>query len=223
MNLFIAFCLAVAPAETPSSTREGLQPLHDLIGTWRCTSTPNSSRDAQKGFWTESLDVQWQFRGKEAWLVLRFDKGKHYTHGELRHDATAKQFHLTLYTHKDEKKVFQGQLDRRVLTLSRTDGEQEHQFVLTLLHSNRFLYREEIRPAGRTFFTRLYQAGATKEGEPFAAGTGKPECIVSGGLGTSAVVYQGRTYYVCCSGCRTEFLENPEKYIKEFEEKQKGK
>jgi len=27
------------------------------------------------------------------------------------------------------------------------------------------------------------------------------------------------TYYVCCSGCRDAFNENPEKYIKEFNAK----
>jgi hypothetical protein len=29
---------------------------------------------------------------------------------------------------------------------------------------------------------------------------------------------KGKTYYVCCSGCRSEFNANPEKYIKEYEE-----
>jgi YHS domain-containing protein len=27
----------------------------------------------------------------------------------------------------------------------------------------------------------------------------------------------GKTYYVCCSGCRTEFNESPAKYVAEFE------
>ena len=39
--------------------------------------------------------------------------------------------------------------------------------------------------------------------------------------GTTAVMYKGKTYYVCCTGCRDEFRDNPEKYIKEFEAKQK--
>jgi hypothetical protein len=71
-------------------------------------------------------------------------------------------------------------------------------------------------------FARRYQVGATKEGVPFAGGDGKPECIVSGGLGTTAVMFQGKTYYVCCSGCRTEFNENPEKYVREYESKKKS-
>ena len=67
----------------------------------------------------------------------------------------------------------------------------------------------------------MYQVGATKEGVAFASGDGKPECIVSGGLGTTKLEYKGKTYYVCCSGCRDAFNDNPEKIIKEFEERKK--
>jgi YHS domain-containing protein len=37
------------------------------------------------------------------------------------------------------------------------------------------------------------------------------------------VSYNGKDYYVCCSGCRDAFKENPEKYIKEAEAKAKAK
>ena len=37
------------------------------------------------------------------------------------------------------------------------------------------------------------------------------------------VSFQGKTYYVCCSGCRDAFNEEPEKYIAEFEAKKKNK
>ena len=45
------------------------------------------------------------------------------------------------------------------------------------------------------------------------------ECIVSGGKGTIPVSYNGKTYYVCCSGCRDAFKDDPEKFIKEAEKK----
>jgi hypothetical protein len=47
----------------------------------------------------------------------------------------------------------------------------------------------------------------------------KTECVVSGGLGTMPVSYKGETFYVCCSGCKDAFVENPEKFIKEFKAK----
>jgi YHS domain-containing protein len=52
-------------------------------------------------------------------------------------------------------------------------------------------------------------------------GSGGPECIVSGGPGTIKVMYKGEAYYVCCSGCKAAFLDEPEKFIKELKEKQK--
>ena len=59
------------------------------------------------------------------------------------------------------------------------------------------------------------------EGEEFASGDGRPECIVSGGLGTIKVSYQGQTYYVCCGGCRDEFYASPQKYIDAAKKKNK--
>ena len=43
--------------------------------------------------------------------------------------------------------------------------------------------------------------------------------IVSGGLGTIRVSFKGETYYVCCSGCRDAFNEDPQKYVKEYKAK----
>ena len=36
-----------------------------------------------------------------------------------------------------------------------------------------------------------------------------------------AVSFEGKTYYVCCTGCRDEFKENAAKYVKEWEAKRK--
>src|SRR5436190_1516789 len=84
---------------------------------------------------------------------------------------------------------------------------------------------DEVKRDGKPSFSRLYQVGATKEGMPLATreGSGGPECIVSGGQGTIKVMYKGQTYFVCCSGCKTAFLDEPEKFIKELQDKQKGK
>ena len=72
-------------------------------------------------------------------------------------------------------------------------------------------------------FAPVFQVGATKEGVEFAGDDGKPECVVSGGLGTMPVTYKGKTYYVCCTGCRDAFKDDPEKFIKEAEAKAKEK
>jgi len=90
-----------------------------------------------------------------------------------------------------------------------------------LLHGNRYLYQLATKPKDAKNFTRVYQVGATKEGEPFAEANKGPECIVSGGRGTMSVNFHGKAYYVCCSGCKDEFNADPEKYIKLAAEKKK--
>src|SRR5437764_65924 len=72
-----------APAKTP---REALQAFSDLIGTWNGTGTPVGTREeVQKGFWTEKMDWGWKFKDKDAWIVITFDKSKHFLDGELRY------------------------------------------------------------------------------------------------------------------------------------------
>lgn len=202
------------------SSKEALQPLQDLIGAWRGTGEPKGTREEkQRGFWTESIKWEWQFKGKEAWLKAVVEKGKHVRGAELRYLPDRELYQLTLKTSAGESQTFTGPFKDKRLTLERGDdpAKASQRIVLSVLHHNRYLFRYEERPAGRPTFSTEYQVGATKEGVPFAAGDAAPVCIVSGGRGTIAVMFKGQTYYVCCSGCRDAFNEEPEKFIKEFE------
>lgn len=206
----------------PRSAKQALQAFNDLIGSWKGTATPAGTREEQlKNFWIETLAWEWQFKGADAWLKVRLDQSKHFTGGELRYLPARDLFELTLRTPAKETVTFTGTFKEKVLTLDRVIDNETQRLVFNLLHANRFLYRYEVKPAGKTLFARKFWVGATKEGVPFAAGDAKPECIVSGGLGTIPVTYMGQTYYVCCGGCRDEFRENPVKYVKEYEERKK--
>src|SRR5262249_36221362 len=157
----------------------------------------------------EKLAWEWQFKGDDAWLKVVIDKGKYFNSGELRYLPDRDQYRLTMKTAGEETLAYTGVLKEHVLTLEREDekAKETQRLVVTLLHHNRFLYRYETRPAGKTVFAKRYQVGATKEGVPFATTENGPECVVSGGLGTTPVMYMGKTYYVCCSGCRDAFRE----------------
>ena len=215
----------IADQPTQKSPREALQAFGELIGAWNGTGTPVGTREeVQKGFWTEKMDWGWKFKDKDAWIVVDFTKSKFFTSGELRYVPDKDHFTLTLNTVKKEKLVYVGQLETRdttkVLTLEREGDKESQRLIFTFLHPERFLYRYEVKAEGRPLFAKKWSVGATRDGVAFAAGSGKPECIVSGGVGTSAVSYQGKTYYVCCSGCRDEFNASPAKYVKEWEAKQ---
>ncbi|HEY1187619.1 MAG TPA: YHS domain-containing protein [Gemmata sp.] len=215
----------------PRAPKEALQPFNVLVGAWKGSGAPEGTKEERAaGAWEETITWEWKFKGDDAWLALTFTKGKHFTKGELRYTAektgSEPKFTLALTTADKGTATFAGKLtdQNKVLVLTRTDGPvaEEQRLVFSLLHSNRHLYRFESRPAGTAVaFTKKYQVGATKQGEAFANVPKGPECIVSGGLGTMKVTYKGKDYYVCCSGCRDEFKENPEKYIKEAEAKAK--
>jgi hypothetical protein len=211
----------------PASAKDALLPFNVLVGSWKGTGTPEGTKEERSaGIWTETIAWSWQFKGDDAWLTATFEKGKHFAKGELRYtpDKDEPRFTFTLTAPDKSAFTYVGTLKDKVLALDRTDGPagETQRLVITLLHFNRYLYRVETRPAGTTVaFSRQYQVGATKEGVPFADVPKGPECIVSGGLGTMKVTYKGKEYWVCCTGCRDAFKEDPEKFIKEAEAKAK--
>ncbi|HEX3149460.1 MAG TPA: YHS domain-containing protein [Gemmataceae bacterium] len=221
--LAIAVVIADGPKEKPA--REALKPLNILIGSWKGTGSPEGSlEEKQKGHWQETVACEWQFKDADAWLVITFDKGKYFTRGEARYLAAKDRFQLTLTTVAKEKLVYEGTLTAKQFVVERplVDAKQVERLTFSLLHDNRVTYRLETRPEGGTAFTKKYVVGMTKEGEAFAdVGRGERECIVSGGTGTIQVSFEGKTYYVCCTGCRDEFKANPAKYVKEWEAKHK--
>src|SRR5262249_58621606 len=107
---------------------------------------------------------------KDVWLKVDFQNGKHFTQGELRYLPAKQQYQLTLRTPAKETHTFTGPLKDRRLTLDRIDEQtkETHRLVFTLLHSNRFLYRYEVKGEDKPLFAPRYQVGATKEGVPFA-------------------------------------------------------
>jgi hypothetical protein len=231
--LLAAVCLpALLRGDDPApkrSPKEALQAFNDLIGAWRGTGQPQqgTKEERDKNFWQETVAWEWQFKDKDAWLKIAFEKGKNFTGGEMRFDPDKEHFVLTLTTVKKDKLTYVGTIETRdktkILTMDREDGKDTHRLVFRFLHSNRFLYGYEMKADGKALFSKKWSVGATKEGEAFAVGDGKPECIVSGGTGTTPVNYMGKTYYVCCSGCRDEFNAHAAKYVKEYEEKLKAK
>jgi hypothetical protein len=219
--------LSPAPtAETKKTAKQGLQELHDLIGSWKCTGNPLvGSKEERDKFWQEKIAWQWKFKDKDVWLAADLTDGKHYTKFEVRYVPDKETYQLKVTTADKKTLEFSGKLEKKNLTLERTDSKTKlsERLIFALNHSNIHVLYYEDRPADSRSFTRQYRVLCRKEGVPFASVDKGPECIVSGGLGTMQVSHKGKTYYVCCSGCRDAFRDEPEKYIKEYEEAKKKK
>jgi hypothetical protein len=224
----VALFLQLSPAAdepNPQAAKEALQALNDFIGTWKGSGGPDKPRPEPKETWSETVTWSWRFKGDDAWLTVTIKNGKHIQSGELRYLPAQKRYQLTAVTKDGKKLIFEGELKEDVLTLDRIDKDKKETQRLRInlaAEGVRLIYRYERKPEGRTLFVRDYQVACTKEGESLGAQEKKIACVVSGGLVKIPVGFKGVTYYVCCSGCRDAFNENPEKYIKEFEAK-KGK
>ncbi len=223
-----ALLLLAAPGHSgqgSTTPKEALQELNDFIGGWKGSGTSEKNKTE---IWKENLSWSWRFKGQDAWLNIEFKDSKFYKSGEVRYLPEKRHYQMTLTDKAGQRQVFEGVLKKNRLTLERLipDKKDVQQVVLhTAGEGVRFIWTFSVKPANRTQFVRAYQFGLTKEGENFAGGNAnkKPECVVTGGLGTSTVSYKGVTYYVCCSGCRDAFNENPEKIIKEYEARKKKK
>ena len=91
--------------------------------------------------------------------------------------------------------------------------------VFNQQENNRMLV-ELSRRRGRGTFRLQDTIGCQREGTSFALSDsdyGEKTCVISQGLGTTPVSYKGKTYWVCCSGCKAAFEEEPEKWIARFE------
>jgi hypothetical protein len=233
-RLFAAFSLCVLAAllqparagdkeEDLQAAKEALQALNDYIGGWKGNGTLEKSAT---DIWKESISWAWRFKKDDIFLVLKIKGGKLVKCGELRFLVDKQVYQLKAKDQDDKEIIFVGKVKKNRLILESVDKEtrETKQLAMNLAGGGvRFVYTLGHKAPNRTLFTKDLMVSLTKEGESFGAKEKKIECVVSGGLGTMAVSYKGVTYYVCCSGCREAFNENPEKYIKEYEAKKKMK
>jgi hypothetical protein len=233
LALTLLFCVPAVvvrgepAADDKGEVKEALQALQDFIGEWQANGSPDKPRiDPRDPTWQETLSWAWRFKGDDAWLTLQVKGGKLLKSGEIRYLPATKKYQLTATGQDDKKRVFEGELKNETLRFERTDPdtkEVQQISMNTAAEGVRFIYRVAHKPAGSTLLRKDFLVAATKQGESLAAKEKKAECVVSGGLGTIPVSYKGETFYVCCSGCRDAFNENPEKYIAEFKAKKSGK
>jgi hypothetical protein len=230
--MFLAVPALLLPAlmaadDSDNEAKEKLKELQDYIGGWKGSGGPDKPRPSPSDpIWNEKLDWSWRFKGNDAWLSLEIKNGKYLKGGQVRYLLDKKVYQFTATDKEDKKLVFEGTIKNENLILQRKDPETKGTQQITMNVAGdgvRFIYRVWHKDEGTTLWKKDYMVATTKEGESLGRTEKKNECVVSGGVGTMAVSYKGETYWVCCSGCRDAFNENPEKYINEFKAKKAGK
>lgn len=219
------FCLTGGPAasqdskkpEDAAKAKQALAAVQDFIGLWNLEGTQKAGGKTEA--WKEKVSWGWKFKDGDAWITVDFaeGKGRYFTGGTLRYDVGKKKYVLTLTGSDKTEQIFVGDLAKGGLKLERKDaatGDVYRLTMTTLVEGIRFQLKFQKQEGGKGLASDVFAFNGNKDGESLVGGgTKKPECIVSGGAANTAVTYQGKTYYVCCSGCRDEFNANPEKYI----------
>jgi YHS domain-containing protein len=206
-------------------------PLEYLVGRWNGQAMPKDSAQSFRG-WPETHTWAWIFtKGKPTGLSVAIQGSKTLADGKLTFDPARKRYRLDATAPKPGGGpiAFEGALDTsgKLLVLDQVgsgkgDGSGARGGTIRLSfrpNSNFIRYTMGIdrKESGSTQFHRSIEVGLGKEGESLAGGStasDRPKCIVTGGAATMTLTYQGQTFPICCTGCRDEFNDNPEKYIK---------
>lgn len=200
-----------------------LKPYQDFVGQWRGVGQPK--RGSTKGAWQEKTDVLWQLTGKETGLVWNATGSSLWKSARLAPGEKPDEFQLFVTLPDDQKRTYTGKPDgdRLIFETAADDAGEVHRLTISRLGDNRLVWLFEKRTAQQSFSQRVAEIAFQREGTRLAVKDGSgPECVVTGGLGTIPVTYQGKTYYVCCTGCRDVFNDDPAGTIAAWEERRKN-
>jgi len=203
-------------ATTRQSQRDALEPFQSLVGGWRGVGQPR--RGSNVGAWSETAEWVWDLKGEQGpALCVTFAEGKQLLSARLRWDPREEQYVFEGVFADKSMRTFTGRrMGNRLVLETVADDDSIHQVTLTLLNEKRTLLLYQIRTPKGTQFNRVAEVGYTRAGTRLAEeGVTGRECIVTGGLGTIRVEHKGNSYWVCCTGCRDAFLDDPEGILAE--------
>lgn len=209
---------AYATHADDSAERDELSKLQDYVGDWR--GVGQLRRGSTKGAWTETCNWAWKFTNAAPSLVFTTKDGKYFQSGELRSSGSA--YSLTAIADKQTKVEYHGKVNEKgslVLVAKNASTKQPARISIRQVADGKRMIVLFERQVAADRFVRLSEVGFTRKGSNFGKGTNYIECVVTGGVGTTAVTYKGKTYYVCCTGCRDYFNDDPEGAIAEYQER----
>lgn len=221
------------------SLLEAMDELNVLIGDWRATP-----QRADPGDMLEEPNWVWDFETDpdHPALLMSTNDSPYFHSIRLSYDVEAREFTMTVECSDDQVRELRGVFeeaptefqgdDRRIhitykLTLNEVEPADERdqwQIALNQQDNNRYLVELSRFRSSNERYDRFDTINNQRQGTSFAQADddyGERECIISGGLGTMQVSYEGKSYWVCCTGCQAAFNDDPEKWIARYEEKQR--
>lgn len=219
------------------SVLDAMKPLQMvLVSNWHGISRKS------KGY--AELNWKWDLLSnrEQPALVMTTDGGRYFKEARLTWLGEEDAFRLTATDTDGVQRVYRGTFTEPVRDVAGDDSKLQRtyklqftqitpaddsklaQIVLNQQENNRYLMEIYDRRGERLQLADI--VSNQREGTSFAfndSDYGDKTCIVSQGLGTIAVSHKGKTYYVCCTGCKAAFEENPERWIAKLAQREKAK
>ncbi len=221
----------------PLNSKDALKRFNPMIGGWRGVGQPR--RGSASGAWSEKASWTWQFKtdspvlkdqpkpaaaAAAASVAIRYKspQSKLIVEGLFGYNTRTRLFTLEATMADKTRRSYTGKpgSDGSLVLESKADKKKQvHRMTIRTLNPKRMTVLHERRRQSSTFYTRVAGIGFTRAGTRLAAANLGPLCIVTEGKGTSKVSYKGKTYWVCCSGCRDAFLDDPEGVLADARER----
>ncbi len=212
-----------------------LRPLQVLLGEWRglTARTFDGFKAIDQPSWVWDLTTD----PAQPALVMTSEDSPYFRHLRLTYFPQEKVYFLSMRDPEGNVRTFRGTFTQPPRDVPGDDRKPQRTFKLQLSEvgegprgerwqlvfnqqeNNRCLI-EISRARGSGTFRRMDTVALQRQGTSFALSDtdyGEKTCVISQGLGTIAVSYKGRTYWVCCTGCKAAFEEDPERWIARFE------
>ncbi|MEX2287954.1 MAG: hypothetical protein WD648_12745 [Planctomycetaceae bacterium] len=205
-----------------------LQPLHVLVGTWRGV-TVRAIGGAKA---IESPEWSWDFLSDslQPALVLTSKTSPYLHKARLTFLADRRVFHCVVSDANGGERVYEGNFTQPPQEAPSSNGDLQRSFKLRLVQvtpmpqsdelvfsqENNDRYLLEIHRTSDGSLKHYDTVQTVREGGSISIEPekfGGHRCIVSGGMGAIPVSHEGKTYHVCCEGCKAAFLANPMRWI----------
>lgn len=227
----------IPPEKQLDDVKKALKPIQVVLGPWHAIIDKSKTYEDLQWVWDWKTD-----RAQPALAMATKGDGEYFKSARLTYLVEEEKFQMTLTDKDGKQRVLQGayleeptdkpgedkkQTPQRTYKLQLTetgDAKDRWQIVMNQQDNNRYLL--ELSRLRGSRFVRFDTAASQREGTSFALDDSDYKdrtCVISQGLGTTQVSYKGKSYWVCCSGCKAAFEEDPEKWIAKFEAMQEKK
>jgi len=218
-----------------------LQPFQVLLGNWRWVTQKKFGNFPKTG---EDARWIWDFQKKSGHpaLVARSDDHPYFRElallslGDDQYEARAqlvdgasRVLKGTWLDGHEPRETADGKILQRTfkLALDQVTPEEgdQWQMTLNLLDNDQYLVEIKRRASASATPQGFDTIRQQRIGTSFAVAQSDnpgPKCIVSGGLGTMTVSFDGKNYPVCCSGCASAFNDDPQRWLTRLKSRQDG-